>query len=167
MAGRHDVFEGVVAVSEGAIWRRNSLSSSQLRRENRKKDLCLLANTLSVKLTSLLHEAYTAEHLIMMGMIGTVRDEVEEKYDDNFCTEIRHITDEVNAALKTVDIWKHNGLKKDLKAVLKKNFILGVPHLWYIYILVCYAVVGLHDCMILWLTIIVCIICIINIYIHI
>ena len=64
-----------------------------------------------------------------MGMISTVRDEMEEKYDDSFCTEIRRITDEVNAALKTVDILKHNRLKKDLKAVLNKNFTLGVPHL--------------------------------------
>ena len=62
-----------------------------------------------------------------MGMIGTVWDKMEEEYDDSFCTDISHITDEVNAALKAADIWKHNGLKKDLKAVLKKNFILSVP----------------------------------------
>ena len=53
---------------------------------------------------------------------------MEGEYDDSFCTEISHITDEVNAVLLLTfeSITDYNN---DLKAVLMKNFILGVPRL--------------------------------------
>ena len=47
----------------------------------------------------MLCEADTAEHLIMK--IGTVRDKMEEEYDDSFAQRLAiYITNEVNAALK-------------------------------------------------------------------
>ena len=47
----------------------------------------------------MLCKADTAEHLIMK--IGTVRDEMEEEYDDSFAQRLAiYITNEVNAALK-------------------------------------------------------------------
>lgn len=77
--------------------------------------------TLSVKLTGSLRKADIVDQLIVMEKIGAARDEKEEEYDDSFCTEIIHITDEVKAVLeKRLAFDSITSWKKDLKGVLRE-----------------------------------------------
>ena len=83
------------------------------------KELCLVVKTLSVKLTGSLRKADIVDQLIVMEKIGAARDKKEEEYDDSFCTEIIHITDEVKAVLeKCLAFDSITNWKKDLKGVL-------------------------------------------------
>ena len=111
-----DLLLQAIELSEGEI------ASLQASLEGKTvKELRLLAKTLSVKLTGSSRKADIADQLIVMGKIGAAQDEKEEEYNNSFCTEIIHITDEVKAALEKLPAYDSiANWKKDLKGVLKE-----------------------------------------------
>ena len=79
--------------------------------------------TLSVKLTGSSRTADIADHLIVMGKIGAIRDEANKEYEYGYSTELSYITDEVNELLtfERVTDWK-----KDIKGVLKEFHFMNL-----------------------------------------
>ena len=88
--------------------------------------------TLSVKLSGSLRKADIVDQLIVMEKIGAARDKKEE-YDDSFCTEIIHITDEIKAVLeKRLAFDAYNKLQERPERCIKRILFYessGVPRL--------------------------------------